>query len=71
MMIPEVYMLAALVVKPSPTSASVERSISALKRIKSHCRLTQRQAAPSSPTQIHLQIPRSCIRKIQSRRKEK
>jgi hypothetical protein len=39
---PEVYKLAVLITIPS-TAASVERSFSALKRIKSYCRSTQSQ----------------------------
>jgi hypothetical protein len=41
--IPEVFKLATLIVTIPATSASVERTFSALKRIKSYCRSTQTQ----------------------------
>jgi hypothetical protein len=40
---PGVYKLAVLILTIPSTTASVERSFSALKRIKSYCRLTQSQ----------------------------
>jgi hypothetical protein len=40
---PEVYKLAVLILTIPSTTASVERSFSALKRIKSYCRSTQSQ----------------------------